>query len=52
MKHLDVDKFEKSVRKRYCKDCNNTNGLKCRVCWIEDMLGEIDDAADEVANDE
>lgn len=41
---VDKAAFEADVRKRYCHGCNNSNGLKCRACWVDDMLGEVEDA--------
>ena len=44
MRPIDADAYETDVRKRYCKHCDNGKGLRCRVCWINDMLGEIENA--------
>lgn len=44
MAYIDKDKLSEDIRLRYCKDCNNHNEVKCRACWIDDMLGEIEDA--------
>ena len=41
---IDADAFETDVRCRYCHECDNYNGLKCKACWVDDMLGEIEDA--------
>lgn len=43
-RYIDADAFEESCRERYCKDCDNYNGVKCRACWVDDMLGEVEDA--------
>ena len=43
-RYIDADAFDADCRKRYCTDCNNYNGVKCRACWVDDMLGEVDDA--------
>lgn len=47
-KYIDADAFEVSARRRYCdpcrKDCKDYHGLGCRACWVDDMLGEVDDA--------
>ena len=33
---------------RYCVPCKeqgkDSNGMKCRACWVDDMLGEVMDA--------
>lgn len=44
MRLIDAEAYETDVRKRYCKHCDNGKGLRCRVCWINDMLGEIENA--------
>lgn len=47
-KYIDADAFEDSARRRYCapcrKDGKDYHGLGCRACWVDDMLGEVDDA--------
>ena len=43
-RYIDADAFDADCRKRYCTDCNNYNGVKCRACWVDDMLGDVDDA--------
>lgn len=44
MRLIDAEAFESDVRKRYCKGCDNSNGIWCGACWVDDMLGEIEDA--------
>ena len=43
-RYIDAEAFESSARERYCTDCDNSNGVKCRACWVDDMLGEVEDA--------
>ena len=43
-RYIDADAFDADCRKRYCTDCNNYNGVKCRACWVDDMLGDVEDA--------
>lgn len=43
-RYIDADAFESSACERYCTDCDNSNGVKCRACWVDDMLGEVEDA--------
>ena len=43
-RYIDADAFEADCRKRYCTGCENYNGIKCKACWVDDMLGELDDA--------
>ena len=44
--YIDREAFKKSVDERYCKPCKGAgkdhNGCWCRVCWVDDMLDEID----------
>lgn len=38
---MDKAAFESDVRNRYCHGCDNSNGIKCRACWVDDMLDEV-----------
>lgn len=40
---IDRDAFDANARKRYCSACDNYNGVKCRACWVDDMLGDVAD---------
>ena len=40
---IDRDAFDADARKRYCSACDNYNGVKCRACWVDDMLGDVVD---------
>ena len=44
--YIDREVFKKSVEEYYCKPCKadgkDHNGCWCRVCWVDDMLYEID----------
>jgi hypothetical protein len=42
--YIDADAFEADCRKRYCTGCENYNGIKCKSCWVADMLDEIENA--------
>jgi hypothetical protein len=44
MRLIDADAFEADCRKRYCTGCENYNGIKCKSCWVADMLDEIENA--------
>ena len=44
MRIIDAEAFDADIIKRYCKHCDNGKGLRCRVCWINDMLCELEDA--------
>lgn len=44
--YIDREAFKKSVEERYCLPCKGAgkgyNGCKCRACWVDDMLDEVD----------
>lgn len=44
--YIDKEAFKKSVEERYCKPCKaakkDYNGCRCRACWVDDMLDEVD----------
>lgn len=42
--YINKDAFVKNITERYCSGCNDHFGVKCKACWVDDMLGEIDDA--------
>ena len=44
--YIDREVFKKSVEEYYCKPCKaegkDYNGCRCRACWVDDMIDEID----------
>ena len=46
--YIDREAFLKDAEIRYCLPCKGAgkdyNGVKCRACWVNDMMGEVDDA--------
>lgn len=44
--YIDREAFKKSVEEHYCLPCKGAgkdyNGCKCRACWVDDMLDEVD----------
>ena len=44
--YIDRDAFKESVEERYCLPCKEVgkdyNGCRCRACWVDDMLDEVD----------
>ena len=44
--YIDREAFKKSVEERYCLPCKEVgkdyNGCRCRACWVDDMLDEVD----------
>lgn len=49
--HTDLisrDALMEQLDERYCKPCQSRkedyNGVRCRSCWVDDAVGEIEDA--------
>lgn len=46
--YIDREAFLKDAETRYCLPCKGAgkdyNGVKCRACWVDDMMGDVDDA--------
>lgn len=43
--YIEREAFEEDARLRYCKDCHKRqHEVYCRACWVDDMLGEVEDA--------
>ena len=44
--YIEKEAFNKSVEERYCKPCKadgkDYNGCRCRACWVDDMLDEVE----------
>ena len=44
--YINKEAFKKSVEERYCLPCKEVgkdyNGCRCRACWVDDMLDEVD----------
>ena len=41
---IDANTLVQDIKRIYCSNCNNYNGIKCRACFIQDALDMIDDA--------
>lgn len=41
---IDADKRIAEIKKIYCDGCDNYDGVRCRVCWVDDAICLIDDA--------
>lgn len=43
---INREAFKKIVEERYCKPCKaekkDHNGCRCRACWVDDMLDEVE----------
>lgn len=46
--YISREAFIADCEGRYCAPCKeqgkDVNGVRCRVCWVDDMLGEVMDA--------
>ena len=44
--YIDRETFLKDIEERYCLPCKEEgkdyNGCRCRACWVDDMLDEVD----------
>ena len=41
---IDADAFEADIKQKYCRCCDDMSGIRCKMCWVEDMLDEIREA--------
>lgn len=32
------------IKEYFCESCNSYEGIKCRACWVDDVMGVIEDA--------
>ena len=46
--YIDREKLIADIKNRYCKPCENEGRdykhTKCRACWVDDMIDEIENA--------
>ena len=46
--YIERDALLADLAKRYCEPCEaegkDHNHVRCRACWVDDMMGEIGDA--------
>ena len=46
--YIDRDALIADIEKRYCKpceaECKDYNHVRCRACWVDDAMGEIENA--------
>lgn len=46
--YIDREKLIVDIKNRYCKPCENEGKnykhTKCRACWVDDMIDEIEEA--------
>lgn len=47
--YIERETFLKDIAERYCLPCKEAGrdhkGCKCRACWVDDMRGDVIDAA-------
>lgn len=47
--YINREAFIADCEGRYCAPCKergeDSNGMKCRACWVDDVLGEVMDAS-------
>lgn len=47
--YIDREKLISDIKIRYCKPCEDKGRdykyTKCRACWVDDMIDEIEDAS-------
>ena len=41
---MDADAEIEAIKKYVCEDCESYNGIRCRVCWADDLISWIEDA--------
>lgn len=44
MRLIDADKLVEQIKEDYCENCNSYHGVKCRGCWVDDVIGLVEDA--------
>lgn len=43
---ISRSELTEAIKRQYCTDCNNYDGVRCRACHADDMLALVDDMAD------
>jgi len=50
MRLIDADALIADIEERYCKPCKakgeDYNEVRCRACWVDDAIGEVDGFGD------
>lgn len=48
--YIEREALIADIEKRYCRPCEaegkDYNHVRCRACWVDDMVGEIEQAVD------
>lgn len=49
-RYIDADALIEDMQERYCKPCKERkedyNEVRCRACWVDDAIGDVDGFAD------
>jgi len=49
-RYIDADALIADIQERYCKPCKEKgedyNEVRCRACWVDDAIGEVDGFGD------
>ena len=49
-RHIDADALIADMQERYCKPCKERkedyNEVRCRACWVDDAMDEVDGFGD------
>lgn len=43
-RYIDADALIENIKRDYCTDCNNYNGVRCRACGTDDAFDMIENA--------
>lgn len=49
-RYIDAEALIADMRERYCKPCQERkedyNGVRCRACWVDDAMDDVDGFGD------
>ena len=44
MRLIDADALTERIKDRYCAECDNYNGVRCRACSADDAMSMVDES--------
>ena len=44
MRPIDADALIERIKDRYCTECDNYNGVRCRACSADDAISMVDES--------
>lgn len=44
MRLIDADALIERIKDRYCTECDNYNGVRCRACSADDAMSMVDES--------